>query len=377
MKKIALFTCHNDPNYGSMLQAYALVYIIRKLGKDAEYLDYKTYRDPRTLKSKFLKLLSFPFRYFKNFFCPHLYQSEFSFFKTADFADTIAAFERFHNEYIPVSSRVYYADTIRKELNVDDYCNYIVGSDQLWSPHLYHPQKPYFLDFADLPKRCAYAPSFGTTILKDKYVKILTEKLKVFDYLSCREAINSRLLSKILNRKVEHVLDPTLLLSKDEWCKIATFPLIGEKYILAYILGEKENIVKFARYLGQKKNLPVFFIVTRPKYLSFENSLKGIGPSDFIGLIKGAEIVITDSFHACLFSINFNIQFYGFSKRAGDINVEDNARILEFLTLLGIENRFQGETAEILSDIDYTVVNKKIDGFRKSSLKYLEACVNC
>lgn len=375
--KIALFTCHHDPNYGSMLQAYALAKALSKLGVESEYLNYSTSPDPYKLIRIIKGLIKTPLVKLFSIIRKRKSGGEYAFFHTPEFSSTIDAYERFHKLYIPVSSKKYYYDTIKQKLNVKDYDAYMVGSDQSWSPHLYKPNNPYFLDFANLPKRCSYAPSFGTTDLKDDYLQLLKQKLSYFDFLSCREAANSKLLTETLGRKVTHVLDPTLLLTSDDWNKIAKAPNIKGDYILAYILGEKDTVVKFAEKLSVKHNLPVYYVVTRPKYLNKKNAIKGVGPDDWLGLIRGARYVVTDSYHGCLFCINYNVNFYAFSKRKGDLNVQDNARIVEFLGILGLQHRFQNDkdNPQMMQDIDFIPVNKRIEQLRERSVGYLKQCI--
>jgi len=376
MKKIALFSCHNDPNYGSMLQAYALVFALRKLGYDSEYINYSLGKDPKTPLGILKRIIKCPLRKFLDIAMPKKPKGEFGFYKTVDFAETMTAYERFHTRYIPVSAKKYYSDTVNRKFHVEDYCNYIVGSDQTWSPHQYHPQKLYFLDFCDFQKKNAYAPSLGTVELSDDYINILIDKLHSFDHLSCRELINSRRLSELLGREVMHVLDPTLLLTSEDWDKVAKQPSINENYILAYILGEKDRVIDFAERLGREKKLPVYYVVTRPRYLNMHNSLNGIGPDDWVGLIKNARYVVTDSYHGCLFSVNYKVSFYAFSKREGKINQLDNVRILEFLEMIGLKNRFQDENAALLlNDIDFSTIESKLQSLRVKSINYLSSCL--
>lgn len=379
MKKIALFSCHNDPNYGSMLQAYALHAALKKLGWDSEYINYIIGNEPPKgfgrILEKLKRLPQIPSilinRLFRN-------RSEFYFFHTPDFASTIEAFHKFHDEYIPCSRKVYYRNSVERELDVTEYGYYMVGSDQMWSPNLYSPAKPYFLDFANLPNRCAYAPSMGTTVIPKEFAELIRNKLIAFDHLSCREAANSKFLTDLIGKPVTHVLDPTLLLTDNDWDMVANGSSlhIREKYILAYILGEKDNVIAFAEQLGKREQLPVYYILTRPKYLPMKNLLTGVGPDSFVNLVRNASCVVTDSYHGTIFSITYQKNFYAFSKREGEIDSVDNIRILEFLQMLGLENRFQDEKkASFLDDIDYTQCNSVIKSKRESSLLYLKECL--
>ena len=238
------------------------------------------------------------------------------------------------------------------------------------------PTIPYFLDFAALPSRSSYATSLGTSNIPEEYKLILKEKLSAFDNISCRETFNTKMLSDLLNRNVSHVLDPTLLLSVEDWNKVATEPPVKGDYILAYILGEKDSVTEFAHSLGQQKRLPVYFIVTQPKYLSYSNALTGIGPDAFIGLVKNARFVVTDSYHGCLFCIIFGTQFFAFSKREGSVDTQDNIRILEILQVLGLEDRFWDDTRQTpLRDCNFQQAHEKIADKRQTSLKYLSGCL--
>ncbi len=367
-KKIALFSCHDDPNYGSMLQAYALAAVIRTLGHEPEYISYNSYpHRPLFLQIAICVAKKLGIR---------RTAYDFSFFDTSEFATTMEAFGRFHSKYIPHSAKVYYSNTIQHITETGEYENYIVGSDQTWSPYLYNPRKPYFLDFASLPKRNAYAPSLGTTKLPEEYQQLLKKKLSIFNNISCREYANCKLLSSLTGKDVCCVLDPTLLLTPKEWDKVCKLPAIDKEYILAYILGEKDSIVSFAEHLGKTKKLPVYYIATRPKHLNHPNTLTGVGPDDFAGLIKNARYVVTDSFHGSLFSVNYNVQFYAFSKRDGDLNCQDNIRILEFLQSMHLENRLQDDrSATVLPDVDYEMVNKKLCKMREKSIVFLKSCL--
>ena len=370
-KKIALFSCHDDPNYGSMLQAYALVAAIRKLGKDAEYLMYSTDPDPssfHTIFRRFVKRCLMKLGLYKDNFI-----SGREYLETKDFEQIMLSFKQFHQKFIPVSNQKYYFDTIKHKLDFDAYQVFVVGSDQTWSPFLYTPRKPYFLDFAMQYNKCSYAPSLGTISISSEYMALLKEKLSSFHFLSCREKTNAIMLSNLLNRKVEYVLDPTLLLDKNDWDIICKDPCINEPYILAYILGEREDISRFAESLGKKESLPVYYMLTTPTYLNKSHLIKNAGPAEFVGLIKNASYVVTDSFHGSLFSINYNKEFFSFSKKEGGENNVDNVRIKEFLSTIKLTERYNSEIMG--RKIDYTEPNKIINNLRTESYRFLSGIV--
>lgn len=373
--RIGIISYHSDPNYGTMYQAYALAKAIKDLGGVPEYIQYEAipYRSPlkatiiRTIKSM-LEVLQIHKRPL----------TEYSFLRTKEFRNLVLKYKVFHDTYIPVSEKVYFANTADQANGVYDY--FVVGSDQTWSPACnVNPKTSNFLSFvADKNKKRAYAPSVGSIHISSDYKSRLIKELSGFEHLSCREYANAKMLSGALDKPVQHVLDPTLLLKTDEWQKIEKEVSMPDKYILCYILGTKQCISDYAELLGNSKGIPVYYMVTRPEYLGKKNRLIDIGPSEFLYLLRRASYVVTDSFHGTMFSINFNRNFYSFAKRVTtDATGLDNDRIMDFLTLVGLECRFinDGET-RLESDIDFVPVNDYLTKTRVESIKYLTKIIS-
>lgn len=364
---IALISYHKEPNYGTALQAYALAHAIRSAGKDCEYINYtKMRRKPailfllRRMKQAVLRKEN----------------SEFAFFNTEAFRHITSKFHEFHEKHIPASETTYYIDTL--PLSSSRYERFIVGSDQTWSPFMnQHPYTQNFLEFCtEGAKKSAYAPSIGTLTPQPTYVSRMVKALKTFDFLSCREKANCEVLSKELKRNVEYVVDPTLLLSEVEWMQIASNSSTPQQpYILAYILGKKQCISDFAEKLGKEYSLPVYYIATRPEHLSHDNVLDDVGPAEFVSLIKNARYVVTDSFHGTIFSINFNVNFYSFTKRT-EANAQDNDRIPSILNEYGLSSRFKQDTdLTFNNNIDFTYINNLLKEQRELSLAYLKKII--
>ena len=373
--KIGLVSFYRDPNYGTMLQAYALAASIRRLGKKCEYIQYRNH-----FKSTYpiLVFRSIIKRFLTNLGLIHN-EYEFKYYDNKEFRDIKEKYQYFVEHYIPISKNTYYADSIIYAN--EKYDNFIVGSDQTWSRFMTRNLEQYlFLGFVtDAMKKQSYAPSIGTTNIDDSYRSKLIEKISGFSNLSCREPENSKLLSSLLERHVESVVDPTLLLKKENWMSIVdnNYSLPSEKYILCYILGVKECIASFAEKLGKQKGFPVYYILTRPEYLTKKKVLCDVGPRDFVNLIANAEYVVTDSFHGTIFSINLNTDFYSFAKRTQAEGFNDNDRILSILRPLGLKNRFHDDSDdEILPNIDFEAVMSKLEVLRSSSVAYLKKIVN-
>lgn len=368
--KIALISVHNDPNYGSALQAYALAYAIKREGFDCEYLNYTPVPSANGVKNRIkgiLKSILVRVGYLEE---P---KSEYSFWRTPEFQQQRQLFSAFHDKMIPFSSRKYDSTCISQANHFYDM--FIVGSDQTWSPYvtkqLYNIN---FLDFVEFGKlKGSYAPSFGTCYLTEDYKEKLKEKIACFHYLSCREKHNADELTKYFKRNVEYVLDPTLLVSSEEWKQISSPISIPKRYILCYILGTKQCISDFAEHLGKEQGVPVYYIVTRPEYRNKKNALKDVSPEQFITLVSNAECMITDSFHGSLFSITFKCQFYAFTKRSPHEGAIDNDRIGDFLEVLGLSERLKNDNDfSINSDIDYNHVSEVLSSLRSTSIGYLQ-----
>lgn len=374
-KKIGLVSPHHDPNCGSMLQAYALAKAIELIGCNAEYISYNTFIN-KSILQKILFYAVNPGR-IANRLKEILKRNtidDYSFFHDPAFAATIQEYEDFYSKYIPHTSIIYNPDTIKY---INGYWKYIVGSDQTWSPMAYNSKSINFLDFVkDNSLKNSYAPSLGTTIVPEEYQKFLKKNLSVFNNLSCREETNCRMISNLTGKNVTHVLDPTLLLTPVQWDEISKDVQIPEKYILCYILGERKCISEFAKMLGQEKNIPVYYIVTRPVYLQKENCLTRIGPSQFLSLMRSAAYVVTDSFHGAIFSINYNRNFYCFTKRGETIGSNDNCRVKEVLKDFGLNERLKeyGDMS-LLDDIIFDEINKLLIDKRFESMSYLKKIV--
>ncbi len=376
MKKIAIVAPYIEYNYGTVLQAYALQYLLESEGVDARYLQY-TSVDPPPLWKKVLNIIKATYKKFRQQepVVKNLGLDDYSFFHLPEFKPIVDGYTCFIRNRIKVSKRRYNPLTL---FICDEFDAFMVGSDQTWSESRYLPNTPYFLDGIDghYPK-LSYAPSIGTTHISDNYLSVLIEKLSKFQTLSCREKTNCELLSSQLGRKVSYVLDPTFMLSADEWGCMATMPsepIESKHYILCYILGEKESIIDYAEKLSIEKGLPIYYIVTRPLYLQKKYHLF-VTPESFLWLIKNAAYVITDSFHGSILSINFNTQFYSFTKRDGSNSV-DNDRILEILSTLNLANRYKDGNTAFEQDIDYSDVNPLVDYYREESLSYLQKTIN-
>jgi hypothetical protein len=278
---------------------------------------------------------------------------------------------------IPHSKKIYRSDSICA--CTSNYEVFITGSDQVWNMDWYC--KEYFLDFVPNSKRkIAYAASMPNTKLSDEQKQIVCKHLKSFGDISVREKETADFLEELTGRKVEWVLDPTLLLSKDDWDEICAPRVIKEKYIFCYFLGTDKlhrNIAKkFAKKMGYKiVTLPHLAEVNINDLTFGDMKLYDISPEQFISLIKYAEYVITDSFHATVFSNIYQTKYFVFDR----IGIgEMSSRIKSLVLLTGEDFRFckeQGQSAKYMlskKDIAVPQLSDELLKMKEKSIEFLK-----
>lgn len=341
MKKVGIVTMIDNNNCGNRLQNYAMQELIKKLGFDVY-----------TLKNEYL--LNWDEKYYYNFI-RQVKRYIFSIGKNKKF-------KKF-NKKIKFSKSLITVKTNPKKIN-KKYDFFVAGSDQMWKPTRRRMSHIDLLGFAFSNKRIAYAPSFGIDNIEKKYYKILQEELPKFKAISVREDAGKKIIDNATGIKnVEVVLDPTMLLNNNDWEKLEEKPVIlkKEKFIFTYFLGDEDiNILK--KQFNEKEYQFIDF---------YENDF---GPQEFLYLIRNAELVLTDSFHACVFSIIFNTNFYIFERKQSETNNNMNSRIDTLTRIFELKNRRINNFGSINLDVEinYSLVNKILEEERKKSLEFLK-----
>ncbi len=354
-KKVGLATCFID-NYGACLQAYALQTKIEESGCDCKIIKYtqpagygrRTWR----YNSLLLSLASF---LKKDLRIHHGNKPKF---------------EKFRKKYLKFTKKYESSDSLYNfDLGLDAY---VCGSDQIWNPLLFKGNDPiYMLDFVpNGKKRIAYAPSIGLSEFPKQYIEDFKNKINQFDYISVRESAGKDIAQPLTDKEVKVVLDPTLLLNGNEWSKLASEVKIDRPYIFCYIFGDRHYIGEFVEYVKKETGLNVVCIpYTKREKESDYIKVYDAGPCEFLWLIKNAKFVITDSFHATAFSINFNTPFYSLLRNEDSDKINMNSRIFSILKLVGLEERMVAEDVkypfDIKTDIDFSNANKCLDEKRR------------
>lgn len=374
MKKTGILTMYyNSVNYGGLLQAFALPFVIQKhIGIPAEQIRYSqqnTDTDLCTSKSK--KSLS-------------IYQLGINFFSALTSNKRSIrkeSFLEFMND-IPHSRNIYSHETIQ-QCN-SNYEIFICGGDQIWNGEMVGEHLDvYTLQFVNQGlKKIAYSPSVAISHMSKQVEDCLGKGLLGIDRISVREKRSLDILKRLSDKKIEVVVDPVLLLTKSEWLEQSRPTKINGKYILCYLLGDSITQRKAVEIISKRLKLR---IVTFPHILVnnvrkcdlFFGDIKDYtsGPRQFLDLINNAEFVITDSFHACVFSMIFETPFIVFERNKPSEKGNMNSRIYDFLEEYHLENQLVNvEKAMNLSripEVDYSFAHEHWFHRRNDSIEYL------
>jgi hypothetical protein len=362
--KVAIVTTHYAINYGAVLQAYALSTFLREEFKvESEILAYwppfykvswNLYLQKKDLKTMLRNVYIF---FNRNARKGHKRRVE-----------NICAFM---DNYLPRTEENYYS---AEELisSPPQFDCYICGSDQIWNLAL-RDEPVFYLDFTrDMigPKKIAYAPSITDPVPEDK-VALVKKYLENIDYISVRESSDVPFFQNLTNKKVHHVVDPVYLFSADRWSEMAMKPMIKEPYILCYFSGCDNLAVKAVKRLKKITGYPVVYVNSMARdRLRSDICIRDAGPREFLGYIKSANFVCTNSFHAAAFSTIFRKDFCFIPKKTA------NSRMKSLQEKFVLGNRiFDAEKVANLSrddlNVDYSKFDAAYEEFRNYSVNYL------
>lgn len=365
--KVGIITLSCAYNYGAVLQAYATQQFISQAGFDAILIDYVTERYQIDNKDFVYKSTV---RWRKNVLTRTLWR----FTKHRNELICRDFFRAFVENYIP-KTKMYFSN---EELKLDmPACQaFVSGSDQIWNTDFSwdrKPDLPFFLDFVpDDCKKIAYSSSFGEAHMDSETKEQVRGLLSRYDAIAVRESSGKTLVEEMgLSARV--VLDPTMLCDCKVWENLATKRLVKQDYILLFQINPNKELIKSAKQFAKSKNMKLILLSANPAH----KRMLGLGAvympkvEEWLSYFKYASYVLTDSFHACVFSTQFNRQFAAYVEKR---NIK---RISSVLHLLGIENRMIQNTAYTELDkvygeeIDYTQVNRQLKNLQKDSGDWL------
>jgi len=371
--KIGILTQPLISNYGGLLQAWALQTTLERLGHEVIILN-RVYGSDRSPLIEFMA-------YIKRVIFSVISNNRNSSLTEDDLSYIRQHMARFIAKYHHKSPDLHNSRELKTFARKNRIEAFVVGSDQCWRPWYSPNILNYFLDFAEgwNVKRLSYAASFGVD--QWEFSSTQTEKCavlaKLFDAISVREESGVELCNKYLGVDAQLVLDPTLLLRKEEYVQLVKNekePQVGGE-LFCYVLDMDKSKSEFIDRVAAEMGFKTCFCMPRLKR-TYENYVKDKDSCVFPPVTKwirsfmDAEIVVADSFHGTVFSIIFNKPFWVLGN-----SVRGMARFYSLLKLFGLEDRLitpdRLVNLDISQPIDWALVNKKHEMLREQSLRFL------
>ncbi len=372
--RVGIITTFRQPNWGSVLQAYALEKVIEQMNYDVEVIDYKYPNEyhwqrgikwgktPDSFRAKLHKIKDY-------FLCVLRLRSK----------PMMELLNSFIKKNIKLSRQIDSYESLHE--NPPIYDIYVSGSDQIWNPNTMMGDMSYMFDFVPKSsKKISYASSFSCSYIPNELYDIYKTNLSTYKALSVRENNGRDVIRQLIGREAKVVLDPTLLLAKEHWEKLAEKARKTDLpkayilcYMLAYTFSADDPMGKLLEMVQRKYNMPVIALKTMPQ--SFHGDIfqlpvsysKGI--EEFLYLINNASIVVSSSFHGTAFSLNLGKPLVAM----GAMNEDD--RVLSLLENLGMKNQFvyaeklQESNINPFYDVEYE--QSKLEELRSNSLQFL------
>lgn len=382
MKRCAILSIyHKNYNYGGQYQAYAFCKALEMLGYHAEEIDYirqnafYLHKIKSVLKETPSVRWNYYGRYLNRFLLKKGIHAEFT-------RSIIAKFDAFM-ESVP-HTELYNSENVINVSNQFDI--FFSGSDQVWNPD--DCPDEYFYSF--LPDHCpriAYSASIGREELDEQEKERLKPLIEKYKKIGVRENEAKRLLDSFIDKPSEVVLDPVMLLTKEQWQVFDKWDFLKkEKYICVYLVSYEKNLMKEILKLSQRMGLKAVF-VTDPRNVLNQNPKgywipfkDGVGPEELIALMLNASYIFTNSYHGMALSINMNKDFWAYYSRPANDKKKLNSRINTILDNMGLKNRLLSKNEDVdikklLAPIDYTQTNKYISQMREHCLSFLKDAV--
>lgn len=309
MKKIGIITIYDCKNNGNRLQNYAVQEVLREIGVDAYTIRNIPFRENVCMFDSYIDYLH---TVVWRFLLPKRSKADYHVKAIAEYdlsksSHKKEAFQRF-NELINFHSE--WLTGYKTRLEDTAFDAFLVGSDQVWNYNYHRASRIDFLEFAGNKPKIAFSASIGVDVLDNSMKRKFKKYLASFAGISVREESARKLIQPLVNQRVKVLLDPTMAITRIHWARLAeqgVCDLPEKPYIVRLFLGDDKSNKLIERYVAENG----YFVV------NLGDPTLPYGPLEFLKCIQNAEMVFTDSFHACVFSIIFHTCFYAL-KRAGD-----------------------------------------------------------
>lgn len=358
MKKACIITLNGNTNLGNRLQNYALQEYLKRYNLECDTLWYE---NKSNIINKIIKFI-------KNF----IIMTTAPFYKKNKERLLKKKREKCIADFTKQNISCVSASKDNLEKIEDDYDVFVFGSDQIWHPYAIEHDELVCGNFIKHTKKVSYAASLAVNKIDELCSKKLRNSLLSFDKITVREEKGKEILEKILpEKKVDVVIDPTMLLTTEEWEKISKKPekLKDEKYILTYFLGEiSENRKIEIERIAKKNNCKIINVLDK------KSDFYVINPREFLYLEENAFLICTDSFHSCVFAILFNRPFIVFKRE--DNNEDMSSRLENLIKKFELKNRlFTNKINDENLQCDYTIANEILERERSKSEELIERII--
>lgn len=373
MYKVGIITTFHQPNWGSVLQAYALQKVIDDMGHEAWLIDYmypNEFHYSSGIPRNRSRLRNLPGDIFNRI--------KIAFGQMPE--RKMVLLERFIKDNMRLTQRYMSYEDLHQSPPVFDV--YIAGSDQIWNPQTMMGDMSYLLDFApESSLKFSYASSFSGVNVPEKYKTDYQNNLNRLSEISVREDNGAKAVRELTGREATVVLDPTLLLDKEHWLRFADKARtvqLPDKFILCYMLGytynPDETMSSVLCQLQRQYGIPVVALNTLPS--SFNGDIfrlpknYGVGIEEFLFLLNRATIIATSSFHGTAFAINLGKPFIA----VADGKADDDGRISSFLDKMWLQRQIVKST-DVISELcpyyNEEESKKQLNSLRDMSYNYL------
>lgn len=366
--KIGIITLPLIPNYGGLLQNYALQTILKKMGHDVITIDHDK-------KYTFIVKLIYNIKVvIKCLFGHKVFMYTRMKYYEKQIRKNVADF---------ISNKINATEKFTSNADISNYCKngnfdaFIVGSDQIWRPKYIENLSLPYLGFTEgwNVKRIAYAASFGVDSWEysQKQTRYCKKFILKFDKISIRELSAVNLCSRYFGIKVSRMIDPAMLLDQEDYNKLIINNDTHNNFIFKYILDPTDSINDAINSLSCHFKLEI--VSGLPPKNIIQNSLSGLSDymypsvSDWLNGFRNASFVVCDSFHGAIFSIIYNKPFVVLSNKS-----RGNTRFQNLLSIFCLEDRLvePGKIEEtLLKEIDWTRVNKIRENEKEMGINFL------
>lgn len=361
MKNIGIVSYNincNFTNYGSALQSWALNTVVGRMGYRPVLVDYC----PDVLKE------ADPLNPFKKMWDKDEESRRMCELTMPAIRENYAKFEKFYTERFNRTAKKYTPANFNDIVADEKLDGFVCGSDTIFCVDEFGIDDGYYANYPCMKGNAvAYAASFGDSHFTDETYKLLNERLQNFKAIGLRENQWVPYVRNQVEVPVEKVLDPTLLLRREDYDQLAISPKKSEPYLLLYARRYNPKMEQYAINLAKREGLKVVEISLRATNAEKGHEMRyDAGVEEFLGLVRDAEFVVTNSFHGMIMAVHYQRPFVVFSREQCDRKID------EVLALFGLGDRLMVTGDEgIESVIDYLGVQKRVENARMESVEFL------